>query len=127
MSLNNIRHFGARIVFAAILVAGPALAEKPKTIVGWWAYPGGLCAPIAGAISIEPMALWSDDVRCDFTSVVRDGNTVTWKGSCGYGQGSEVEEVPNETVTATEIDGKLELKFGSLGDEPALERCNPNE
>jgi hypothetical protein len=105
-----------------------SVAERSKTIVGWWGYPGSACTPAYGAISIEPMALWGDDVRCDFTSVVRKGSTVIWKGTCSYGQGNETNDTDNETVKATEIKGKLKLEFGSLkNDEPALQRCVSGE
>jgi hypothetical protein len=118
------------LILAAVFVSAQsqAIAENPRSIVGWWGYPGANCAPAYGAISIEAMALWGDDVRCDFTSVVRKGATVTWKGKCSYGQGEEVEEQANETVIATEKGGKLKLNFGALkNDEPPLQRCNPND
>jgi hypothetical protein len=114
---------------AFVLVAGAAHAENPKSIVGWWGFPGGECTPASGAVSIEPMALWGDDVRCDFSSVKRNGNKVTWQGKCFFGQGNETGAPADETVIATETNGKLRLDFGSLKDNdwPSLKRCTPSQ
>jgi hypothetical protein len=112
-----------------VLASSTAMAETPRSIVGWWGYPGGNCLPIDGAVSIEPLALWGDDVRCDFTNVKRNGNTVTWKGKCSYGQGNEAGDPADETVIATEADGKLNLDFGAIkaSDELPLTRCTPGQ
>jgi hypothetical protein len=68
-------------------LAGPALAEG-RTIVGRWAPDPKNCVPSAGAIVVGPLSLTADDMACEFGSVVRQGDQVTWRGKCGFGDSS---------------------------------------
>ena len=86
-----------------VLLASGAMAAKPKSIVGKWRFAQETCDM---AITIGPMSMTSEDVNCRFTSVRRDGNRVTWQGACDDAEGGS-----NETVVATEQDGRLTIKY----------------
>lgn len=114
-----------RLALAAALaaLASPAFAEKPRTIVGYWQYPGQACFPGAGAFRIDPLALAvGEEIYCTFESVRRDGPTVTWDGVC-----STVESPDQrDTVTATERAGRLTVRFARSGATfEGLRRCTP--
>jgi hypothetical protein len=98
----------------------PALAQQPRSIVGKWHFPGQGCGRDDGAIIIGPMSLEGEDVLCKFTSVKREGNRVTWKGSCdSSGEGSS-----RETVTATETAKGLTIRYHPGGNVlEGLQRC----
>lgn len=112
----------ARSYFASFLVllATPALAQQPRSIVGKWHFPGQGCGADDGTITIGPMSLQGEDVLCKFTSVKRDGNRVTWKGSCdSSGEGSS-----EETVTAIETAKGLTIRYHPGGNVlEGLQRC----
>lgn len=98
------------------LLALEALAAKPASIVGNWRFPQESCEQ---AIRVGPMSLDSEDVACRFTSVKRQGATVTWKGSCDDAEGGSAE-----TVIATESDGRLSIRYVNGGNLLAgLVRC----
>jgi hypothetical protein len=102
----------------ALALASPALAEKPKSIVGEWAFPGGSCQD---AISIGPMAMKSTDVDCRFDTVKRKSRQVTWTGVCDDAEGSS-----RQTVVAAEKNGRLTISYlpgGNVLED--LWRCEP--
>jgi hypothetical protein len=94
----------------------PALADELRSIVGNWRFAQESCAL---PIRIGPKSLTSEDVSCRFTSVVRNGRTVTWTGVCEDAEGSA-----NETVVATERNGRLTIRYLKGGNVLAdLVRC----
>lgn len=81
-------HARRRACFATATLAlfvsfAPAQAGG-RTIVGEWAPDPRQCWPSQGAIAIGPLSVVGDDFRCDFTSVSRLGDVVTWRGACGF-------------------------------------------
>ena len=106
------------LMVVVCLGAAPALAAKPMSIVGEWALPGESCQD---AISIGPMTMKSADVDCRFDSVKRKGHVVTWTGTCDDAEGSS-----RQTVTATEKDGRLTIRYAPGGNMiENLWRCEP--
>jgi hypothetical protein len=104
---------------ALVLITGAAFAEKPKTIVGLWSAPEGGCSMDEGATRIGPKSLQNADVFCKFRTVRRKGATVIWKGPC-----DDVEGSTEQTVTATEKNGKLTLSYAPGGNViEGLKRC----
>lgn len=83
----------------AVLAVGslpPSPVEaQGRTIVGEWAPNPRECTPIGGAITILPLGIVGDEMRCDFDTVVRQDNVVTWRGQCGF-----PEDVRRSTVVA---------------------------
>jgi hypothetical protein len=93
----------AALAAAALLLLGGALAPalaQGRTIVGDWAPEGAECTPLAGTIAIGPLSIVGDDMRCDFRSVSRSGDVVTWHGGCGFPEPEERATV----VAATQGD-----------------------
>jgi len=102
-----------------VVVAAAALAQQPRSIVGTWHFPGQGCTFEQGAMRIGPMSLDSEDVHCKFTSVKRDGNKVTWTGSCDDAEGKD-----RQTVTAIETAKGLTLRYHPGGNVlEGLQRC----
>lgn len=100
----------------ALLLAPQAHAAKPASIVGKWRFPQETCDQ---AIRIGPLSLNSEDVSCRFTSVRRSGSTVTWRGNCDDAEGSS-----SETVSATESEGRLTIRYLKGGNVlEGLMRC----
>lgn len=91
------------VLLTIALLASQAHAGKPASIVGKWRFPEESCEQ---AILIGPLSLDSEDVACRFTSVKREGATVTWQGNCDDAEGGSAE-----IVTATETDGKLTIRY----------------
>lgn len=99
-----------------LLCLASAAAAKPASIVGDWRFAEESCA---SAIRIGAMSLSSEDVSCRFSSVRREGSRVTWKGICDDAEGSSAQ-----TVTATEADGRLTIRYIPGGNGLAdLIRC----
>ena len=73
---------GAALV-ACLLFAEPADAAG-RTIVGRWAPDPAQCTPLGGMIAIDALDMVGDEFRCDFKSVSRAGDVVTWNGACGF-------------------------------------------
>jgi len=83
---NRIALLSATALAAAVcatLSNGAALAGG-RTIVGTWAPDPSECTPANGMIVIGPLDIVGDEFRCDFTSVSRAGDVVTWRGACGF-------------------------------------------
>jgi hypothetical protein len=90
-----------------------------RSIVGDWAEtPDGCRSPTAGLIRVGPKSLASDELSCRFRDVSRSGSTVRWTGTCDEGQG----DYP-VTVTATETNGRLMVRFGDGHSWRPLGRC----
>ncbi|WP_246775571.1 hypothetical protein [Methylobacterium aquaticum] len=64
-----------------LLACTPALAAG-RSIVGEWAPDPRRCQPIDGALKIAPLGMAGDEFSCDFKSVSREGDVVTWRGFC---------------------------------------------
>lgn len=108
-----------RLVPILLLLVTPALAQQPRSIVGTWHHPGQGCSFEEGAMRIGPMSLDSEDVHCKFTSVKREGNTVTWTGSCDDAEGQD-----RQTVIATETAKGLTIRYRPGGNViEGLRRC----
>jgi hypothetical protein len=106
------------LTFTACAFAAPSAAGKPASIVGNWVFPEESCV---NAIAIGPLSLKSEDVDCRFASVKRSGRRVTWKGICDDAEGSS-----QETVTATEKNGRLTIRYVNGGNVlKDLRRCEP--
>lgn len=103
---------------AALLVAStvaPALAAQ--SIVGLWAPDPKQCTPAQGMIAIGPLQIGGDEFRCDFTSVKRSGDVVTWTGKCGF-------PTPPEKATVVASLGGAALRLRINGaDNGAYRRC----
>ncbi|TGD95298.1 hypothetical protein EU555_28810 [Methylobacterium nonmethylotrophicum] len=41
-----------------------------------------MCRPLDGALTISPLSMAGDEFACNFKSVSRSGDVVTWRGSC---------------------------------------------
>lgn len=107
------------LALAGLMVALPALAQNPRSIVGTWRFANGSCAVGQGALRIGPMSLDGEDVHCKFTSVSREGNTVTWKGGCDDAEGGS-----RQTVIATETSRGLTIRYHPGGNTlENLQRC----
>lgn len=101
----------------------PATVQARETIVGTWRHDDGVCTMADGGIQILPMGIRDHDMQCDFRSVTRKGDIVTWKGTCNaYGESPEPA-----TVVAT-LRGKL-LTLASNGRpwEGRMVRCSRNQ
>ncbi len=89
-------------------LAAPASAAG-RTIVGEWAPDPANCLPFAGAMKISAMSMVADDMSCSFKSVTREGDQVTWRGGCSYGNKAVpsvvVATLRGETL-AVRINGK---------------------
>ena len=110
-----MKHAPLVLILAITLAASP-LSAKPRSIVGDWVLPDQTCDT---AIHIGPLSLKSDDVDCRFRTVKRRGGKVTWKGVC-----DDAEGTAQETVIATESDGRLTIRFVRGGNVlEDLQRC----
>lgn len=108
-----------RLAMVLALLVSPALAQQPRSIVGTWHFPGQGCTFEQGAMRIGPMSLDSEDVHCKFTSVKREGNKVTWTGTCDDAEGND-----KQTVTAIETAKGLTLRYHPGGNVlEGLQRC----
>lgn len=97
-------------------VAVPAMAQG-RTIVGEWAPDPKNCLPFAGAMQISAMSMVTDEMSCNFKSVARSGDQVTWRGGCSFGSKS----VPS-MVIATLMGDTLAVR---INNQPAdtYRRC----
>lgn len=93
------------VVVAIALIASPAFAGE--TIVGRWAPNRAACgSAMGGEIAIDPKMIVADDWRCDFSTVQRSGDIVTWNGTCGF-----PEPAKRATVVATSSGAALSLRI----------------
>ncbi len=104
----------AFILTTAITVTAPVVqAQQRQTMVGTWSTIAGKCTRPLSIITIGPQALSGEDFFCDFPSVQRKGDVVTWKGQCTFGG----DEAKPETVTARLAGKQLYYGFKSYGGE----------
>jgi hypothetical protein len=69
----------------AFLAFFPSASQADgESIVGAWAPDPDNCTPVGGMIAVTPLGLTGDEFRCDFKSVSRSGDVVTWRGKCGF-------------------------------------------
>ena len=109
------RH-GAGLALAMSLSLSSALAEE--SIVGRWATPGRCAVPLS-VIEIEPKRLSGEDFFCDFDSVSRRKDIVSWKGQCVFGA-----DRPQRTPVTARLDGtRLWYRIGPDAWNGPLERC----
>jgi hypothetical protein len=89
MSSNprRLMHGAALAAVWLACTAGPVLAQG-RTIVGEWAPDPANCLPYAGAIKISALSLVGDEMSCQFRSVARQGDVVTWQGRCDFADSS---------------------------------------
>lgn len=104
----------------ATVVACVGTVHARETIVGTWKYEGGQCVPADGLISIGPKQIVGDEHRCDFDTVSRKGDVVTWKGLCGW-----PEDFKRATVVARLVGKRLYVDYGG-GENDAMVRCKPD-
>ena len=94
------------VAVITIISGGKVAADQPSSIIGTWALPGLSCARDDGALTIGAKSLDGADVSCRFATVRREGRTVIWAGVC-----SDAEGESQQTVTATERNGRLTLRY----------------
>jgi hypothetical protein len=99
--------------------ASPAHAETRRSIVGLWSSPEGSCRFVDGATRIGPRSLDNTDITCRFDTVERKGSRVIWTGTCDDAEGSS-----RQTVTASEADGELTIRYEPGGNLiTGMKRC----
>ena len=104
--------------FCATLLNGAAWAGG-RTIVGAWALDVGECTPASGMVVIGPLDIVGDEFRCDFTSVSRTGDVVTWHGACELPTSS-----PEPAIVVARLSGAV-LHISINGDDNgSYRRCN---
>lgn len=97
------------------LAASPLCAGE--SIVGAWSTTKA-CKEI-DRMDVEPMSVGGEDWYCTFQSVVRKGDTVTWRGKCG-----NPEPDHDAVVIARLSGGKLHMSENGVHWGP-LRRCKP--
>jgi hypothetical protein len=104
---------------ALALGAGAAMAQQQRSIVGTWATEGNCGRPIS-TIVIGPKSLTGEDFFCEFDTVSRKGNVVTWRGACTYG----ADAPEREEVVARTAGNRLYYRFRSqAGENGPFQRC----
>ena len=69
-------------------------------------------------VVIAPKGMGSDEWSCDFRTVSRSGNRVTWTGRCESANG----DLLARRVDATERQGRLTIAFDGAANGPFV-RC----
>lgn len=111
-------------MLSTVFLPVASAAQQYPTIVGrWYSAPdeGGSykdCDTHWGW-DIAPMSLGNAMVQCRFNDVARDGWEVTWRGRCSF----EGQDIPGDTVVATETNGELDIVFGDGSSVNDLRRC----
>ena len=108
----------APAVASLVLACTPALAAG-RSIVGDWAPNPRMCRPMDGALKIVPLGMAGDEFSCDFKSVSRAGDVVTWRGSCGFPGKSRAA-----TVVAALRGEVLSVRINGNG-IGSYQRCRP--
>jgi hypothetical protein len=113
MNLMSMKNLGA---VALLLVASTTVTSARETIVGKWAQSSTACHQIGNSFNIGPKSLNNgDDMFCEFRTVARNGDVVTWNGTC------RAPETPEPaTIMATLRGDRLDL--GSPGRPTGLAR-----
>lgn len=105
---------------AVTLACGPApVMAAGRTIVGDWSPNPRMCRPMDGALKIVPLGMAGDEFSCNFKSVARSGDVVTWRGSCGFTDGTKAA-----TVVAALSGETLSLRING-NDFGSYRRCRP--
>jgi hypothetical protein len=105
------------IASLALILATTPIANAGTSIVGAWDFPNQSCET---PIRITAMAIKSDDVNCQFKSIKRLGNIVTWKGQCDDAEGSSEQTV----IAKLNSKGELTIKYMPGGNVlVGLRRC----
>ncbi len=107
----------AMLLAGAFAQGAVAPAQAAESIVGTWATPGRCGRPLSTVV-VEPMGFSGEDFYCDFKTVARTGNTVTWRGTCHFN-----EEPEATTVTARLAKGQLSYRMNKDGWNGPLQRC----
>jgi hypothetical protein len=115
----SMNRYCAYAIVSLVCVSSPVLARE--SIVGKWAQSIAACNQVGNFFRIGPKSMDNgDDMFCQFDTVSRNGNTVTWSGMC------EAPEKPvPATVTATQRGKLLDLGFPGRPSDLArgLKRC----
>lgn len=102
------------------LLATAVRSEERRSIVGKWSTAAGQCVRPLSLIVIGPKSLSGEDFSCDFASVSRRGDVVTFRGECSYGADDPVKE----TVVARLAGERLYYRFsGYKGENGPFRRC----
>ncbi len=101
-------------ILTAVFIAPPSFlnaaalpAVAAESIVGVWSTTRA-CKEM-DRIYIEPMAVGGEDWTCDFNSVSRKGNVVTWRGRCGSPDPEHDPDRHAATIVARLFGAKLYL------------------
>jgi hypothetical protein len=100
-------------VAASVVQAQESQTSARQTMVGTWSTIAGQCTRPLSIIKIGPQALSGEDFFCEFPSVQRKGDVVTWKGQCTFGG----DDAKPETVTARLAGKQLYYGIKSYGGE----------
>jgi hypothetical protein len=107
-------------VAASVVQAQDSLTSARQTMVGKWSTVAGKCVKPLSIVVIGPKSLSGEDFSCDFDSVQRQGDSVTWRGKCAYGADDPVKE----TVRARLAGQRLYYGFSSVkGENGPFVRC----
>jgi hypothetical protein len=102
------------------VAASVVQAQESRTMVGKWSTVAGKCVKPLSLIQIGPKSLSGEDFFCDFDTVQRQGDSVTWRGKCTYGADDPVKE----TVRARFAGQRLYYGFSSVkGENGPFLRC----
>lgn len=107
----------APAVASLVLACTPALAAG-RSIVGEWAPNPRMCRPMDGALKIVPLGMAGDEFSCDFKSVSRVGDVVTWRGSCGFPRSRELQPSSQHCVERSSV----RINGNGIG---SYQRCRP--
>jgi hypothetical protein len=122
MNWKAIRKLLVSIVLAFPIFASPSLAAE--TIVGKWAVTKSDCEKPEEFVTISPMRIESDFMICQFASVKRTGNTVTWTGHCyDQGGGRRPEEPADDGIITAKLAAKKLTLYGLGFELGPLLRC----
>ena len=108
------------VILAVGLLALPAAAQQRSSVVGKWSTAAGRCVKPLSIVVIGPKSLSGEDFGCEFDTVSRQGDVVTWRGKCTFGGDDPV----SETVQARLAGNRLHYRFMSLkGENGPFVRC----
>jgi hypothetical protein len=117
-------HYAIIVLGVALQGTAPVLANQ--SIVGTWANSRGECGSHFGRMEVGPKSLSiSEELACDFRSVERQGDTVTWKGACTFfGSGDNAQRRNAKVVATLRSDRRLDVRVaGGLSIARGYQRC----
>jgi hypothetical protein len=120
--MRIFRHtfLNAFFLISALALATAAEAQQRGSLIGKWSTAAGKCQRPLSIIVIGPKSLAGEDFGCDFDSVSRRGDVVTFRGKCTYGADDPV----SETVVARLQGQRLYYRFLSVrGENGPFARC----